>query len=79
MSEPCPRGGLNFKGSRIRDTHFKFSLELVGATILRNVSFRDAEKEWQRIMPTILDVGFNALRSIDTIFVVYARIRNLSI
>jgi hypothetical protein len=66
-------------GDTPRDTHFKFSLELIGAAMLCHVPFKEAEKEWSDTLSAILDIGFNAIRSIDRLFVAYANIRNLSI
>jgi hypothetical protein len=66
-------------GNRAKDIHYKFSLEFIGATMLRHVEFADAEKEWKSILDTALKIGFKAINSIDMLFVAYARIRNLSI
>ena len=66
-------------GDTPRDTHFKFALELIGATMLCHVPFKEADKEWSETLETILDIGFNAIRSIDALFIAYANIRNLSI
>jgi hypothetical protein len=66
-------------GDTPRDTHFKFSLELIGATMLCHVPFKEAKNEWENTLDTILEIGFSAIRSIDALFVAYARIRDLSI
>jgi hypothetical protein len=66
-------------GDTPRDTHFKFALELIGATMLCHVPFKEADKERSETLETILGIGFNAIRSIDALFIAYANIRNLSI
>jgi hypothetical protein len=66
-------------GNKPKEIHYKFSLEFIGATMLRHVAFPDAEKEWQSILTTTLQIGFKAIKSIDMLFVAYSRMRNLSI
>lgn len=65
-------------GNKSKEIHYKFALEFVGATMLRHVEFVEAEKEWHKILKSALQTGFKTIKSIDTLFVAYSRIRNLS-
>ena len=47
--------------------------------MLRHVEFVEAEKEWHKILKSTLQTGFKTIKSIDTLFVAYSRIRDLSI
>lgn len=66
-------------GNKAKEIHYKFALELVGATMLRHVEFAEAGKEWHKILKSTLQTGFKTIKSIDALFVAYSRIRNLSI
>lgn len=61
-------------GNTAKDIHYKFGLEFLGAIMLRHVSFQDAEKEWNTIIKTTLEVTFEAIEAIDLLFVSYSRI-----
>ena len=58
--------------------HYKFALEFIGATMLRHVPLSSAKEEWNNIFKNVIDLGFEALDTIDTLFHCYAQIRNLS-
>jgi hypothetical protein len=66
-------------GNKAKEIHYKFALEFVGATMLRHVEFVEAVKEWHKILKSTLQTGFKTIKPIDTLFVAYSRIRNLSI
>ena len=70
--------GLLQIGGNAKEIHYKFALEFLGATMLRHVVNKDAEKEWNKILKTTLQLGFKAIRSIDMLFVAYSRVKKLS-
>ena len=59
--------------------HYKFALEFIGATMLRHVPLSSAKEERRNIFTNVIDLGFEALDTIDTVFHSYARIRDLSL
>jgi hypothetical protein len=63
-------------GNNAKEIHYKFALEFIGATILRDVPFEDAENEWKEIIGTTSKLSFKAIEAIDKLFVVFARIYN---
>ncbi len=56
-------------GNKTKEIHYKFALELVGATMLRHVEFAEAGKEWHKILKSSLQTGFKTIQSIDALFV----------
>jgi len=70
--------GLLQMGNSAKEIHYKFSPEFLGATMLRHVAYQDVEKEWQKMCKTTLRLSFQAIRAIDTLFVAYSRIHDLS-
>lgn len=59
------------------ETHYKFSLEILGALFLRHVPHSKVEEEWIKTCDTLRETGMQVLKSIDKLFVSYTRIRNL--
>jgi hypothetical protein len=70
--------GLFQAGLAPVDIHYKFAIEFVGAAMLRQVPLASAEAEWDRIFSVVVNLAFEALRGIDTLFDSYVHIRKLS-
>lgn len=66
-------------GNSPKTIHYKFAIEIVGATFLRKVPLSSATQEWENLFDTMRDLGFKALNFVDILFYGYGRIRGLSI
>lgn len=66
------------KGTSPNTIHYKFSLEVLGATMLRKVPFSSASEEWENVFATMRELGFKALNFVDILFHCYGRVRRLS-
>lgn len=57
--------------------HYKFTLEILGATILRHVSLSSAKEEWENFFDEMIGLGFDALSFIDILFRAYGLAKKL--
>jgi len=76
--DPATRGLLQI-GDTAKEIHYKFIVEILGATMLRHVPYKDAEREWQKILKTTIELSFDALRAIDRLLASYSRIYKLNV
>jgi hypothetical protein len=66
------------RGYTAVNIHYKFALELIGATMLRHVPYSSAKEEWKSILTRGMRLGFQAIKAIDVLFVSYVQIRKLT-
>lgn len=74
---PPDAKGIYQRGLAPVNIHYKFAIEFVGAAILRQFPLPSAEAEWENIFSEVVDLAFEALKSIDALFASYVEIKGL--
>lgn len=74
---PPDTKGMLQTGDSPNAIHYRFTLEILGATMLRHVSLSSAKEEWENFFDEMISLGFDALHFVDILFRAYGLAKNL--